>query len=141
MVSRGPGAWTRSLIATLTTSACNRSADVRTFTHHSGTGRNGGLRMWDLRHLLSAVVLPLALATFLASALASAAPHTSAAEPDGTCGLCVLAPSGTSLTSTGNGALVVNGANVVVNSRGAPAVKVTSNASVSARSVGVVGSV
>src|SRR6188508_1738749 len=97
--------------------------------------------MWDLRHLLSAVVWPVALATLLAGTLASAAPHNSAAEPDGTCGLCVLAPSGTSLTSTGNGAFVVNAANIVVNSRGAPAVKATGNASVSAPSVGVVGSV
>jgi RHS repeat-associated protein len=58
---------------------------------------------------------------------------------DGICGLCVLAPSGTSLTDTGNGALAVLGAPIAVDSAGRPAVTATGNATITAPSVGVVG--
>ena len=65
----------------------------------------------------------------------------STALPDGTCGLCVLAPAGTSLTDTGNGAVTVDGGNIIVDSAGTPAVKVTGNGKITAPSVGVVGTV
>lgn len=60
---------------------------------------------------------------------------------DGICGLCVLAPSGTSLTDTGNGAFAVNGSSIVVDSAAHPAVSLTGNAKITAPSVGVVGTV
>src|SRR5437879_2422016 len=98
-------------------------------------------RSAGLRRLFSVAVLPLALAVLLPGAVASAAPRiVSPAGPDGTCGFCVLAPSGTSLTDTGNGAAVVDGGNIVVDSAGTPAVKVTGDGKISAPSVGVVGS-
>jgi RHS repeat-associated protein len=60
---------------------------------------------------------------------------------DGICGFCVLAPSGTSLTETGNSLLTVAGAGIVVDSAGKPALSVTGNGSITAPSVGVVGTV
>lgn len=61
--------------------------------------------------------------------------------PDGTCGLCVLAPTGQALTLTGNGSVALPGANVIVDSAGDPAVTITGKGSLSAPSVGVVGTV
>ena len=69
---------------------------------------------------------------------ASAAPVT---PPNGTCGFCVIAPSGRSLAITGNGNLAVIGGNLIDDSSGKPAIAVTGNGSLIAPSVGVVGSV
>jgi len=59
--------------------------------------------------------------------------------PNGSCGLCVLAPSGTSLVLSGNGGVNLTGSNVIVNSSSGAAVAVTGNGSLSSPSVGVVG--
>jgi RHS repeat-associated protein len=53
----------------------------------------------------------------------------------------VLAPSGESLTLTGNGSLSLKSAGVVVDSVGQPAASIVGNGSIKAPSVGVVGSV
>lgn len=45
------------------------------------------------------------------------------------CGLCVLKSSGLTLSSTGDGALWVNGADIHVNSNGSPAAKITNPSS------------
>src|SRR5262249_34668174 len=55
------------------------------------------------------------------------------------CGLCVLAPSGTSLADSGNGLLTVGGSGVVVDSAGNPALAVTGSGGISAPAVNVVG--
>ena len=62
-------------------------------------------------------------------------------HPDGTCGVCVLAPSGQSLNLTGNGNVTLSKGNVVVDSTGKPAVSLTGNGSLLAPSVGVAGTV
>ncbi len=84
-------------------------------------------------------ILAAALTTHPSVALASQGPIT--AQPEGTCGLCVLAPSGQSLRLTGNGSVTLTNANVLVNSWGFPAVSVTGNGSLLAPSVGVAGTV
>jgi RHS repeat-associated protein len=86
----------------------------------------------------------LSIAVFVADAAvggSGASPSATAGKPDGTCGLCVLAPSGQSLTLSGNGSVSLSKANVVVNSNGRPAVSVNGNGSLVAPSVGVVGTV
>src|SRR5262245_7383710 len=64
-----------------------------------------------------------------------------AALPDGSCGVCVLALTGNALTETGNGSLVVDGANLLVNSSSNSAVRLTGNDQIAAPSVAVVGGV
>jgi hypothetical protein len=86
---------------------------------------------------LAALVGVLALGGS-ASASSTGAP---APRPDGTCGFCVLAPTGTSVTDSSGALLSVSGANMVVDSSSAGAVKLTSSGSVTAPSVGVVGTV
>jgi RHS repeat-associated protein len=66
---------------------------------------------------------------------------TTPPAPNGTCGLCVLAPSGQSLKITGSGTSTMSRANVIVNSSGKPAVTDTGSGSLKANSVGVVGTV
>jgi len=61
--------------------------------------------------------------------------------PNGTCNLCVLAPTGTSLILNGTGNVSTGSANAVVDSSGTPAVSVTSSGGLQAASVGVVGTV
>jgi RHS repeat-associated protein len=88
-------------------------------------------------------MVPLALA-LIAVALGEAAAgsvRAAAGKPDGTCGFCVLAPSGQSLRLTGKGSVSLSKANVIVNSNGNPAVSLNGNASLVAPSVGVVGTV
>ena len=60
-------------------------------------------------------------------------------QPNGTCGLCVLAPSGESLKLSGSGNVSLTKANVIVNSSSKPAVALTATGSLKAPSVGVVG--
>jgi RHS repeat-associated protein len=66
---------------------------------------------------------------------------TTSTGPNGTCGLCVLATSGTSLSLTGNASMVLNQTNVLVNSTDPAALLLTSNGSLQAPSVGVSGGV
>ena len=54
----------------------------------------------------------------------------------GKCALCILGPTGQTLTGTGNGNVTVTGGSVVVNSTGGPAAKLTGNASVSGQTIG-----
>src|SRR2546430_1822082 len=77
-----------------------------------------------------------------AAAPATATPSRPAvAHPDGTCGLCVLAPSGVALNLGASGNTTLSGANVVVDSSDSSAVKVSGSGSLVAPSVGVVGGV
>ncbi len=84
------------------------------------------------------VIGSVSLAVFAADA-AVVAPGGPSGTPNGTCGLCVLAPSGQSLQLTGNGSLSVSKANVVVNSTSEPAVSLTGNGSLLAPSVDLAG--
>jgi RHS repeat-associated protein len=60
-------------------------------------------------------------------------------QPNGTCGFCVLEPSGEALKLTGSGNVSLTKANVIVNSASKPAVAATGSGSLKAPSVGVVG--
>jgi hypothetical protein len=87
------------------------------------------------------VVVALLVLVAVASgwALSASGPAAADSGGDGICGLCVLAPSGTSLTATGNGAVTVQGAPIAVDSSSQSAVSLTGNATIDAPSVGVVG--
>lgn len=87
------------------------------------------------------VLASLSLIVTVGSPIGGNAAYASGPQPDGTCGLCVLAPSGTSLHLQGNAGAQVGGANIVVNSNGDPAVSLKGNGKLVAPSVGVVGSV
>ncbi len=80
-----------------------------------------------------------ALAAYAATGGPASQSSATTGKPDGTCGLCVLSPSGQSLTLTGNGSLTLSKANVVVDSSAKPAATLTGNGSIVAPSVGVVG--
>jgi len=54
----------------------------------------------------------------------------------GKCALCVLGPTGQTLTGTGNGNVTVTGGSIVVDSVGGPAAKLTNNGNVSGDTVG-----
>jgi RHS repeat-associated protein len=69
------------------------------------------------------------------SQLASA----SGSQPNGTCGFCMLAPSGEALKLSGSGDVSLTKANVLVNSSSKPALKLSASGSLKAPSVGVVG--
>src|SRR5216683_7247957 len=89
------------------------------------------------------VLVILALAAGLAQITPAAAATTTAPAnpPDGSCGLCVLAPEGTSLIVHGNGSLRLGRSNLMVNSSSNAAISLTGNSAISAPSVGVVGGV
>jgi len=84
------------------------------------------------------VALLAAFATAVAPPLSKAA---AGAPPAPSCSVCVLSPSGTSLAVTGKGNLDVTTVGVRVNSDGKPAATITSNGSIIAPQVGVVGTV
>src|ERR1700751_2807094 len=76
-----------------------------------------------------------AIAGALTGVAAGGAPRSpSPPEPEGVCGLCVLAPAGQSLTLAGNGSLNVgvNKSAAIVDSKGLPAVEVTGNSTLTA---------
>jgi RHS repeat-associated protein len=90
---------------------------------------------------MTSLSLGVIVAHAAVSAMESPSPSATAGKPDGTCGLCVLAPSGRSLSLTGNGSVSLGKGNVVVNSAGKPAVSLSGNGSLIAPSVGVLGTV
>jgi RHS repeat-associated protein len=92
-------------------------------------------------HTTGALMLATAALALTTPATLGAATATAASASPAACGVCVLAPSDTTLGDTGNGTLGVHGAPIDVDSSGAAAVFVTNNGSITAPSVGVVGGV
>jgi RHS repeat-associated protein len=90
---------------------------------------------------MTSLFLCVIVAHAAVSAVGSQSPSPTTGKPGGTCGLCVLAPSGQSLSLTGNGSVSLSKGNVVVNSAGRPAVSLSGNGSLIAPSVGVLGTV
>ncbi len=105
-------------------------------------GMPPGARQPRTTSYLSVLVI-LALTAGLAQITPAAAATTTAPAnpPDGSCGLCVLAPEGTSLIVHGNGSLRLGRSNLMVNSSSNAAISLTGNSAISAPSVGVVGGV
>jgi RHS repeat-associated protein len=94
------------------------------------------LAVWRWRRLSALVVL-----VFL-GALGAAGYQLAGAtgsQPNGTCGFCLLEPSGEGLRLTGSGNVSLTKGNVIVNSSSKPAAALTASGSLKAPSVGVVG--